>query len=128
MRGASDMEELIRDEPPEVKAALRRALSLLENDDGPSPEDSVKTLVKLGEFAAGGRVPYGALIVEGVAALLTLGRIIRTKRLRKIAASRRQSTAEGLAARRASRAVSAQEGAKKAAGAWGKSQRAARKQ
>lgn len=127
MSYADDIEELIRDEPPEVKAALRRALSLLENDDGPSPEESVKTLVKLGALAAGGAVPGGALIVEGVVALLTLGRTIRKKRLQKVAASRRQHTAAGLAARRASRATSARENAKKAAAAWEKSRVAASK-
>lgn len=128
MSYAEDLEPLLKDEPPDVQKAVRRAIKLLEEDDGPTPEDALHTLVRLGSTAASGTRPSGPLIVEAVAALLTLGRTLHQKRKKKIAKSRREGTAAGLAAYQASKAASAssraQAQAQGAASAWARSRRA----
>lgn len=112
---AEDLQPLIEDEPPEVQKAIRRAIRLLEEDDGPQPAEALHTLVKLGSTAAAGTRPSGALIVEAIAALLTLGRTVQQKHRAKVAQSRRKGTAAGLAAYQASKAASASARAQKQA-------------
>ena len=125
MSYADDLEELIRDEPPAVQKALRAALSVLEHDDGPPPEEAIKTLAKIGLSAAKGAVPTAGAIIDGIVALITLGRTIREKRLIKVAKSRKAGTAAGLAAYHSnkmasdkSRAQAAEAASKGAAEAW----------
>lgn len=118
-----DILELAQGEPLAVRAALRRAVEILEEDNGPEPDEAVFSLVTLGLAAASGSPTPASLIVEGVAALITLGRTIQKKRRRKIRRSRKSGTAAGLAARKSSRKTSAKMNALGAGAAWASSRR-----
>ena len=106
MSYADDVEELIADESPTVKAAIRAALAVIEEDNGPEPDEAIKTLAKLGLGAAKGSVPAAGAIIEGIVALITLARTLNANRTRKIAKSRKEGTAAGLSAYVSNKAAS----------------------
>ena len=96
-----EVEELLEGHRPEVKRAVRAALSAIENDT--DPEDAALDLAKLGSTLAAGAKPSPAIIVAAIVAGIQLLKWGVKKRQRRIARSRARGTAAGLAAHRASR-------------------------